>query len=103
MRGSLVFNGRRWSPRFIVRRSELPQREDLLQALDVAGRVQAISRSGVEGGLEQADRVVVVQGADSESGPFGQFADFQGFERHARLSPGRRLGTADAWASYGLT
>ena len=66
----------------LQREAELPQRQHLLQAGDVAGRVEAVSRLGVQRRLQQADLVVMVQRADGQARPPRQLAHLQGLEPH---------------------
>src|SRR5207237_1030480 len=62
--------------------TELPQRHDLLQARDVARRVEAMARLRVQRRLEQADRVVVVQRADRQARAPCQLAHLERLETH---------------------
>ncbi len=72
------------------REAELPQREHLLQASDISGRVEAVSRVGVQRRLQQANLVVMVECAHRKPGSLGQFTHLQGLKLHGD-SPGRRL------------
>src|SRR5262249_50253727 len=69
-------------PDLVQGKAELPQRDHLLQAGDVAGRVEAMARLRVQRRLEQADRVVVMERADGQPGPLRQVPHFQRLEPH---------------------
>src|SRR5262249_43291369 len=61
----------------------------LLQAGDISGRVEAVSRVGVQRRLQQANLVVMVECAHRKPGSLGQFTHLQGLKLHGD-SPGRR-------------
>src|SRR5262245_11837473 len=69
--------------------AELSQRKHLLQAGDIGGRVETVSRLGVQRRLQQANLVVMVEGAYRQPRSLGQFTHLQCFKLHGD-SPGQR-------------
>src|SRR5262249_58275734 len=71
----------------LQRETKLPQRDHLLQAGDVASRVEAVARLGVQRRFQQTDLVVVVKRADGQSRPPRQLTHLQGLRWHGRPPP----------------
>ena len=59
-----------------------------VQAGDIAGRIEAVSRLGVQRRFEQADVVVVVQRADGQPRPPRQLPHLQSLESHGNPPAG---------------
>src|SRR5262249_7588157 len=86
----------------LQREAQLPQRQHLLQAGDVAGRVETVPRPGVQRRPQQAALVVVGQRADRQPRPPRQLPPLQGLEPHGDL-PAGASGTAATTEWYNLT
>jgi hypothetical protein len=65
-----------------VKADDLQRRDHLLQSGDVAARIEAVSRLGVQRRPQQADLVVVMERADGQPRPPRQFPHLQGLESH---------------------
>ena len=72
------------------RESELTPDDDLLEALKVGVAIQPVARLAALARSQQADLVVVVQGADGDSGQLRDFTDGS-HARHRNASRGVRV------------
>jgi hypothetical protein len=63
-----------------VKADDLQRRDHLLQSGDVAARIEAVSRLGMQRRPQQADLVVVMERADGQPRPPRQFLHLQGLE-----------------------
>src|SRR5215475_12246915 len=73
---------------FLQREAKLAQRQHLLQASNIDGGVEPVSRLGVQRRLQQANLVVMVKRTDRKTRALGQLTHLQGLKFHSDSSAG---------------